>query len=82
MDFLWETLWLTYNTIVYLSVILSYTVPSSYYSYPACLLRQLRICACDYSIPRVYTQRCKLLYNQIDYDTLTILFTKYKERIE
>jgi DDE superfamily endonuclease len=43
-------------------------VSSSYCFYPACLLRQLRTRACDCSIPRVYTHRCRLLYNQVGCD--------------
>ena len=44
-------------------------MPSLYCSYPACLLRQLRIRACACNTPRVYTQRYRLLYNQVGYDT-------------
>jgi hypothetical protein len=69
IDFLWGNSMVNLNTIVYLSVILSYIVSSLYCSYPAYLLRQLRIHACDCSIPRVYTQRCRQLHNQVGYDT-------------
>jgi hypothetical protein len=55
---------------------------SSYYSYSAYLLRQLRPVLAIYSISRVYTQEYRPLYNQVGYDTLTILFIKYRERIE
>jgi hypothetical protein len=43
MDSFRENFIINLNTIVYLSVTLSYIVPSSYCSYPAYLLRQLRI---------------------------------------
>jgi hypothetical protein len=60
------------NIIIYLLVTLFYIVPSSYYSYPAYLLRQLRTRACDYSTPRVYTQRYRLLYNQVGCDMIPL----------
>jgi hypothetical protein len=54
MDFLWGNFMINLNTIAHLSVTLSYIVSSSYCSYSAYLLWQLRNRVCDYNISRVY----------------------------
>jgi hypothetical protein len=64
----WENFIINLNTIAYLLITLFYIVFNSYCSYPACLLRQLRTRAYDCSTPRVYTQKYRLLYNQIGCD--------------
>jgi hypothetical protein len=54
MDFPQGTLWLIYNTIVYLLITLFYIVFSSYCSYPVCLSTvENRVCYLQY-IPRLH----------------------------